>query len=119
MAGYGAEKLPLPAASDDREAYLRQVITLDPQNATLQRRLARMLAPPEALTPPGDATPMDDSLPPSGPAATEPGMLPEGSAPPKGDAPVQAEVPQPEVIPITPDTCRPVVSGRIQDLQSN
>jgi hypothetical protein len=49
LAGYGERRLALPAASDQREVYLREVIALNPANPQLQRRLALLLEPP----PPG------------------------------------------------------------------
>jgi hypothetical protein len=101
-AGYGDYKLGLPVASDDRVEYLRQVIGLDPDNAILQRRLARMLAPPQEPVPPAGATPLDEARPPGDAAA-----------------PAQPEAPAPLAEPITADTCRPVASGRGPDPRSN
>jgi len=46
VAGYGEQRLPLPEQPEAREAYLREVISLDPDNPMLQRRLALLLEPP-------------------------------------------------------------------------
>jgi hypothetical protein len=52
VAGYGEHRLAMPARSADREAYLREVLSRDPENSHLQNRLERMLAPPEEAPPP-------------------------------------------------------------------
>jgi hypothetical protein len=46
FAGYRGGKLPLPVGETDRQAYLEQVIALDPQNPYLQERLEQIMHPP-------------------------------------------------------------------------
>ena len=43
---YGDQRIPLPALNSGREDYLRAVIEVDSNNAQMEQRLARMLAPP-------------------------------------------------------------------------
>ena len=47
FAGYRSGKVPLPAADDQRAAYLEQVIELAPGNPRLEQRLQEMQALPE------------------------------------------------------------------------
>lgn len=42
-AGYGDERLDLPSKDAEREAYLRAVMTLDPENSKLKAQLRRLL----------------------------------------------------------------------------
>jgi len=59
---YGEQRIPLPVDNSGREDYLRAVIEVDPNNAQMKERLARMLAPPvdEAEAPvDGDEMPED------------------------------------------------------------
>jgi hypothetical protein len=43
---YGNKRIPIPDKNNEREDYLRAVIEADSNNAELEARLARMLAPP-------------------------------------------------------------------------
>lgn len=51
VAGYGEQRIELPASPDGREAYLREVIAMDPANEMLQKRLALLLEPPPEAAP--------------------------------------------------------------------
>jgi hypothetical protein len=115
-AGYGDQKIALPAESGGRESYLRQVINLAPGNQVLQRRLARMLAPPEdeagaieGTEPVEVAAAPADELLPGGNAPADGVQLPWQAAAPNGD-PASESRPEassePVVVPITADTCR-------------
>ena len=49
VAGYEEGKLELPATTDGRIAYLKEVIGFKPENASLRERLADMTTPPPEL----------------------------------------------------------------------
>jgi hypothetical protein len=55
LAGYGDARLELPGDAAGREAYLRAVIELEPDNTLLQKRLEQLLSPwPEETEPTGE-----------------------------------------------------------------
>jgi len=55
-AVYDKHRIPLPVLNSEREDYLRAVIEVDPNNAHMKQRLARMLAPPVEETEPGEVS---------------------------------------------------------------
>jgi len=84
-AGYGDQLFDLPPDDEGRIAYLREVIALRPGNEHLQKRLDRLLAPPDQAAP---AEPVEDGHL-SGEAS--------GEGPGEDAEPLTAEPPRPPI----------------------